>query len=136
MAVLKVFRPVHVVRHEVGNRVLEWGLPVTAFAFEHCAAAYPRLARIFDLALGLPDPFAIKWFIVAPDAREDSIRIDFESLLFHRVSDVNVRFQPYRQLHRLRPADLLPGEGPALGGASFRALCSNQSVTAAKLRAH
>lgn len=74
VAVSKVFWPVHVVRHEVGNRVLEWGLPVTAFAFEHCAAAYPGLACIFDLALGLPDPFAIKWFIVAPDAREDSIR--------------------------------------------------------------
>jgi type II restriction enzyme len=92
------------------------------FTLEHRTAIYSGLVRILDLALGLTDALAAEWFIVGREEREEALRLEFESLVFDRVCDVDVRFLPYRELRKLRAAELLPREGLALIRGSSRSL--------------
>lgn len=95
---------------------------VAAFVLEHRADIYSGLVRMLELALRLPDELVPECFIVAPDDRQEAIRCEFASLVFDRATAVDVRFLPYSELRKLRPADLLPLEGLALVKASAYSL--------------
>lgn len=82
-----------------------------AFEVEHTTSIYSGIVRMLDLALGLPDQPAHALFLVAPDARENDVRMQLQRPAFSRVRDINVRFLPYNELASHREAIARFGTG-------------------------
>ena len=57
---------------------------------------------MLDLALGTPEHTAERYYLVAPDAREDEVRAQFARPAFSRVRDLALAYLPYGELARHR----------------------------------
>lgn len=83
---------------------LDRGTPqvVAAFEVEHTTSIYSGIVRMLDLALGVSEPTATRYFLVAPDAREKDVRAQFSRPAFSRVSELDLSFLPYQALQHHR----------------------------------
>jgi type II restriction enzyme len=82
-----------------------------AFEVEHTTSIYSGIVRLLDLALGAVAQTAHALFLVAPDDRESEVRSQLMRPAFRRVSDLQVRFLPYGELHKNREAIARFGAG-------------------------
>jgi type II restriction enzyme len=82
-----------------------------AFEVEHTTSIYSGIVRMLDLALGVPAQMAGSYFLVAPDAREDDVRGQFNRPAFSRVAELRLRFLPYSELRDNRQAIARFGSG-------------------------
>lgn len=84
---------------------------VAAFEVEHTTSIYSGIARMLDLALGLPEHAADCYFLVAPDDRESDVREQFARPAFSRIGELDVRYLPYSALREHREAIARFGPG-------------------------
>lgn len=84
---------------------------VAAFEVEHTTSIYSGIVRMLDLALGLPEHAADRYFLVAPDEREADVREPFSRPAFSRIGDLDVRYLPYSELRKHREAIARFGSG-------------------------
>jgi type II restriction enzyme len=84
---------------------------MAAFEVEHTTSIYSGIVRMLDLALSSDLHAANGLFLVAPDAREDEVRIQLRRPAFSRVADLQVRFLPYGELEKHRDAIARFGSG-------------------------
>lgn len=84
---------------------------VAAFEVEHSTSIYSGIVRMLDLALGIPDHFGARYFLVAPDARESDARAQFARPAFSRVGELDLHFLPYNALEKHREAMARFGSG-------------------------
>ncbi len=82
-----------------------------AFEVEHSTTIYSGIVRLLDLALSSSSGFAHELFLVAPDDREDEVRLQLARPAFRRVADLRVRYLPYGELERHREAMARFGTG-------------------------
>jgi type II restriction enzyme len=82
-----------------------------AFEVEHTTTIYSGIVRLLDLALGASDQTARGLFLVAPDDREEEVRLQLMRPVFRRVLDLQVRFLSYGELQKNREAIARFGEG-------------------------
>jgi type II restriction enzyme len=87
------------------------GRVVAAFEVEHTTTIYSGIVRMLDLALGLPEHAADRYFLVAPDEREADVRAQFARPAFSRVRDLDLRWLPYSQLRNHRESIAKFGSG-------------------------
>lgn len=81
-----------------------------AFEVEHTTSIYSGIVRMLDLALS--DMHETEnLFLVAPDARENEVRMQLRRPAFSRVRDLNVRYLPYGELEKHRDAIARFGTG-------------------------
>ena len=64
--------------------------------------------------LGVDGAAARNFFLVAPDDREDDVRVQFARPAFSRVSELNLRYLPYSELRDHREA--ITGFGHGIKG--------------------
>jgi type II restriction enzyme len=88
----------------------ESGEVVAAYEVEHTTSIYSGIVRLLDLALG-PAQALCGLFLVAPDDREDEVRLQLKRPAFSRVADLRVRFLPYSELQRHRESIARFGTG-------------------------
>lgn len=82
-----------------------------AFEVEHSTSIYSGIVRMLDLALGVPDHFGARYFLVAPKTRENDVRAQFARPAFSRVGELDLRFLPYNALEEHREAMARFGSG-------------------------
>jgi hypothetical protein len=82
-----------------------------AFEVEHSTSIYSGIVRMLDLALGVPDHFGARYFLVAPDSRESDVRAQFARPAFSRVAELDLRFLPYTALQQHRESMARFGSG-------------------------
>lgn len=82
-----------------------------AFEVEHSTSIYSGMVRLLDLALGCAAGRVQGLFLVAPDGREEDVRMQLRRPAFSRVRDLQVRYLPYSQLERHREAIARFGQG-------------------------
>lgn len=82
-----------------------------AFEVEHSTSIYSGIMRMLDLALGAGGSSVKGLFLVAPDNREEEVRAQLMRPAFQRVSDLQLRYLPYGELHRHRESIARFGEG-------------------------
>ena len=87
------------------------GAVAGAFEVEHTTSIYSGIVRLLDLALGASAGAAHGLFLVAPDSREEEVRVQLARPAFSRVADLGVRFLPYGELERNRGAMARFGQG-------------------------
>jgi type II restriction enzyme len=83
---------------------------VAAFEVEHSTSIYSGIVRLLDLAYG-GSSATNSLFLVAPDEREDEVRIQIRRPAFRGISDLRVRYLPYGELYRHRDSMARFGEG-------------------------
>jgi len=84
---------------------------VAAFEVEHTTSIYSGIVRLLDLALGAPGNATRALFLVAPDEREEEVRVQLRRPAFQRIGELHVRFLPYSELDRHREAMARFGQG-------------------------
>lgn len=84
---------------------------VAAFEVEHSTSIYSGIVRMLDLALGADDGMAGRYFLVAPDRREEDARAQVARPAFRRVADMDLRFLPYSELKTHRESIARFGQG-------------------------
>lgn len=82
-----------------------------AFEVEHSTSIYSGIVRMLDLALGVPEHFGARYFLVAPETREADVRAQFARPAFSRVAELDLRFLPYHALEQHREAMARFGSG-------------------------
>ena len=82
-----------------------------AFEVEHSTTIYSGIVRLLDLALSSSSGVVQGLFLVAPDDREEEVRIQLARPAFRRVADLRVRYLPYGELERHREAMARFGAG-------------------------
>ena len=82
-----------------------------AFEVEHTTSIHSGIVRLLDLALGGSSEPARGLFLVAPDAREEDVRVQLARPAFSRVADLHVRFLPYSELETHRGSMARFGQG-------------------------
>ena len=82
-----------------------------AFEVEHSTTIYSGIVRLLDLALSSSSGIVQGLFLVAPDDREEEVRIQLARPAFRRVADLRVRYLPYGELERHREAMARFGAG-------------------------
>jgi type II restriction enzyme len=82
-----------------------------AFEVEHSTSIYSGIVRMLDLALGVPEQTVKGLFLVAPDNREEEVRVQLNRPAFRSVASLNVRYLSYGDLERNREAMGRFGEG-------------------------
>ena len=84
---------------------------VAAYEVEHTSSIYSGIVRMLDLALG-PDVHTLEGlFLVAPDDREEEVRIQLARPAFSRIGDLKVHYLPYGELKAHREAIARFGQG-------------------------
>ena len=83
---------------------------VAAFEVEHSTSIYSGIVRLLDLAYGASSTTQ-SFFLVAPDEREDDVRMQIRRPAFRGISSLNVRYLPYSELERHRDSMARFGEG-------------------------
>lgn len=73
-----------------------------AFEVEHTTSIYSGIVRLLDLALGSDQTTKKHLFLVAPDNREDDVRAQLARPAFSRVSELGIRYVPYKSLQEHR----------------------------------
>lgn len=81
-----------------------------AFEVEHSTSIYSGILRLLDLAYGASGATRLL-FLVAPDARDDQVRMQVQRPAFRGISDLGVRYLPYGELERHRDSMARFGEG-------------------------
>jgi len=71
---------------------------VAAFEVEHSTSIYSGIMRMLDLILSPSAVTSAPIFIVAPDARRDEVFTQWRRPAFAQLSQVEVRYLPYRQI--------------------------------------
>ena len=87
------------------------GRVAAAFEVEHTTSIYSGIVRLLDLALGASAHDLAGLFLVAPDDREDEVRVQLRRPAFTRVSELNVQYLPYGELARNRDSIARFGSG-------------------------
>lgn len=87
------------------------GRVVGAFEVEHTTSIHSGIVRLLDLALGDCGHASQGLYLVAPDDREDEVRVQLRRPAFSRVADMQVRFLPYSELEKHRHAMARFGSG-------------------------
>lgn len=82
-----------------------------AFEVEHSTSIYSGIVRMLDLALGIPEQTRGRYFLVAPNARENDVRAQFARPAFSRVRELDLRFLSYSALEEHRDAMARFGTG-------------------------
>jgi type II restriction enzyme len=98
------------------------GRVAAAFEVEHTTSIYSGIVRLLDLALGAATESARGLFLVAPDDREDDVRVQLARPAFSRIRDLQVRFLPYSELEMHRHSMARFGQGLKAIEAVARAL--------------
>ncbi len=83
---------------------------VAAFEVEHSTSIYSGILRMLDLANGVSNATS-SFFLVAPDAREEEVRVQVRRPAFHGISRLEVRYLPYSELEQHRDSMARFGEG-------------------------
>lgn len=87
------------------------GRVVAAYEVEHSTSIYSGIVRMLDLALG-GDAHALEgMFLVAPNGREDEVRVQLARPAFSRVADLKLRYLPYNELETHRESIARFGSG-------------------------
>ena len=89
----------------------EAGHVEAAFEVEHSTSIYSGIVRMLDLALGVGKALEARYFLVAPDRREQDVRAQFARPAFSRVGQLDLRYIPYSELDRHRDAIARFGDG-------------------------
>ena len=84
------------------------GQLVAAFVVEHSTSIY---SGMLDLALGAPEHMGNHYYLVAPDSREQDVRLQFSRPAFSRVQELKLRYLPYGELREHRHAIARFGSG-------------------------
>ena len=87
------------------------GQVAAAFEVEHSTSIYSGIVRLLDLAFGVSGGSVKGLFLVAPDDREEEVRVQLRRPAFSRVADLDVRYMPYGELERHREAMARFGTG-------------------------
>lgn len=87
------------------------GRVAAAFEVEHSTSIYSGIVRLLDLAFGASGGSVKGLFLVAPDDREEEVRVQLRRPAFSRVADLDVRYMPYGELERHREAMARFGTG-------------------------
>ena len=87
------------------------GEVAAAFEVEHTTSIYSGIVRLLDLALGSVGSASRGLFLVAPDKREDDVRMQLARPAFSRVRELQVRFLPYSEIEKNRHAMARFGQG-------------------------
>jgi len=87
------------------------GQLVAAFEVEHSTSIYSGIVRMLDLALGAPEHMGNHYYLVAPDSREQDVRLQFSRPAFSRVQELKLRYLPYGELREHRHAIARFGSG-------------------------
>lgn len=87
------------------------GKLAAAFEVEHSTSIYSGIVRMLDLALGLGDGMAARYFLVAPDRREADVRAQFARPAFSRVAELDLRYLAYSELEAHRENIARFGQG-------------------------
>ena len=66
---------------------------------------------MLDLALGMGSGNSSAYFLVAPDEREQDVRLQFARPAFSRVTDLHLRYLPYSELRKHRETIARFGSG-------------------------
>jgi len=74
---------------------------VAAFEVEHSTSIYSGIVRLLDLAYGASSATR-SLFLVAPDARENEVRMQVRRPAFRGIGELGVRYLPYGELERHR----------------------------------
>lgn len=82
-----------------------------AFEVEHSTSIYSGIVRMLDLAFGYPEHGGCRFFLVAPDDREDEVRAQLQRPAFHQIGHLNVGYVPYSALRMHRDAMATFGVG-------------------------
>jgi len=83
---------------------------VAAFEVEHSTSIYSGIVRLLDLAYGASSA-TNSLFLVAPDEREEEVRLQIRRPAFRGISELHVRYLPYSELDRHRDSMARFGEG-------------------------
>lgn len=83
---------------------------VAAFEVEHSTSIYSGIVRLLDLAYGASSATR-SLFLVAPDARENEVRMQVRRPAFRGIGELGVRYLPYGELERHRESMARFGEG-------------------------
>lgn len=86
-------------------------LVAAAFEVEHTTSIHSGIVRMLDLALGAPEGACKGLYLVAPDSREEEVRVQLRRPAFRSVADLHVRYLPYGELERHREAMARFGQG-------------------------
>ncbi len=91
----------------------EKGAPTVAAAFEveHSTSIYSGIMRMLDLILSPSTVTSAPIFIVAPSARREEVFTQWRRPAFAQLSQVEVRYLPYQQLHDHSKAIVRFGQG-------------------------
>lgn len=87
------------------------GCVCAAFEVEHSTSIYSGIVRMLDLALGTDFQSQNNLFLVAPDEREKDVRQQLNRPAFSRVSELDIRYLPYKELKTNKDAISRFGEG-------------------------
>jgi type II restriction enzyme len=87
------------------------GHVAAAFEVEHSTSIYSGIVRLLDLALGTAGKSVRGLFLVAPDNREEEVRVQVRRPAFSRIAELDVRYLPYGELERHREAMARFGAG-------------------------
>ncbi len=82
-----------------------------AFEVEHTTSIYSGIVRLLDLVLSADHRALAGLYLVAPDAREEDVRVQLRRPAFRGISHLHVRFLPYSELERHRDAMARFGSG-------------------------
>jgi type II restriction enzyme len=93
-----------------------------AFEVEHSTSIYSGIMRMLDLALGVPEHSVEGMYLVAPDGREEEVRVQLARPAFSRVQDLRVRYIAYSDLEKNRDVMGKFGQGMKAVDAIARTL--------------
>ena len=82
-----------------------------AFEVEHSTSIYSGIVRLLDLAMGVSNAIGPHMFLVAPDAREEEVRVQLRRPAFRDVSKLALKFLPYSALEQHRESMCRFGTG-------------------------
>jgi type II restriction enzyme len=82
-----------------------------AFEVEHSTSIYSGIVRLLDLAMGVSNAIGPHMFLVAPDAREEEVRVQLRRPAFRDVSNLALKFLPYSALEQHRESMCRFGTG-------------------------
>jgi len=85
-----------------------------AFEVEHTTSIYSGIVRMLDLAMSTESGSVSALYLVAPDSRQEEVRVQLRRPAFARVADLKVKYLPYSELeqHRLSAARFGQGLRP------------------------
>lgn len=84
---------------------------IAAYEVEHTTSIYSGIVRLLDLAFGSENPATHSLYLVAPDGREEEVRVQLRRPAFQQIANLEVRYLPYSELEQHRESIARFGQG-------------------------